>query len=102
MTDLVDAPIVAVDGRQVLVDGVLAGTTRDVEAFGRVETLSPLLAMLRAKRDLWRAVQPGRPHPGTCILQIDVATEALVVKSVFQTAAAAGFPHVSFLVRRDP
>jgi hypothetical protein len=36
------------------------------------------------------------------ILQIDQQVPALVVKSVFQTAAFAGYPNVSFMVRKLP
>jgi hypothetical protein len=35
------------------------------------------------------------------ILQVDRKVPALVVKSVFQTAAYAGFPNVSFMVGRQ-
>jgi hypothetical protein len=33
-----------------------------------------------------------------CLLQIDKDVPAVVVKSVFQTAALAGYPNVSFVV----
>jgi hypothetical protein len=35
-----------------------------------------------------------------CILQVDENIPALVVKSVFQTAAYAGYPNISFMVRK--
>ncbi len=34
------------------------------------------------------------------VLQVDRKVQALVVKSVFQTAAFSGFPNVSFMVGR--
>jgi hypothetical protein len=36
------------------------------------------------------------------ILQVDQNVPALVVKSVFQTAAFAGYPNVSFMVGKIP
>jgi hypothetical protein len=98
--DIIDAPIVAVNGSQILLDGALAGTARAIEEGGRVSKIEELFAQLKAKRDLWRSVQPHKPFPGVCILQIDGDAQAVVVKSVFQTAAFAGYPEVSFLVRK--
>ena len=45
---------------------------------------------------------PNKPFPGVCILQVDQDVPALVVKSVFQTAAFAGYPNVSFMVGKLP
>ena len=100
--DVVDAPMVAVNGSQILVDGVQAGSTRAVEELGRMQKIDELFAMLKSKRELWKQVQPNKPFPGVCILQIDQNVPALVVKSVFQTAAFAGYPNVSFMVRKLP
>jgi hypothetical protein len=100
--DLIDAPVVAVNGRRILVDGVPAGSTHAADELGRVEKVDELFQILRAKRALWRSVQPDKPFPGVAILQIDGGEPALVVKSVFQTAALAGYPNVSFLVHKLP
>jgi biopolymer transport protein ExbD len=100
--DVVDAPMVAVNGNQILVDGVQAGSTRAVEELGRLQKIDELFNALKQKRELWKQVQPNKPFPGVCILQIDQNVPALVVKSVFQTAAFAGYPNVSFMVRKLP
>jgi biopolymer transport protein ExbD len=100
--DIIDAPMVAVNGNQVLVDGQLAGSTRSIEELGRLQKIDELFNMLKAKRELWKQVQPNKPFPGVCILQIDQNVPALVVKSVFQTAAFAGYPNVSFMVGKLP
>jgi len=100
--DVIDAPMVAVNGSQILVDGVQAGSTRAVEELGRMQKIDELFAMLKSKRELWKQVQPNKPFPGVCILQIDQNVPALVVKSVFQTAAFAGYPNVSFMVGKLP
>ena len=100
--DVVDAPMVAVSGNQILVDGVQAGSTRAVEELGRLQKIDELFTVLKSKRELWKQVQPNKPFPGVCVLQIDSGVPALVVKSVFQTAAFAGYPNVSFMVGKLP
>ncbi len=96
--DVIDAPMIAVNGNQILVDGQLAGSTRAIEELGRLQKLDELFSMMKNKRELWKQLQPNRPFPGVCILQVDENVPALVVKSVFQTAAFAGYPNVSFMV----
>jgi biopolymer transport protein ExbD len=99
---MVEAPMVTVNHGQILVDGVSAGSSGSVEELGRIEKIGPLYELLKAKRELWRQLQPGSEFPGVCVLAIDEATPAVVVKSVFQTAAFAGYPNVSFLVKPLP
>lgn len=96
---LVDAPMVTVRHGQILLDGASAGSTSNVEETGRMEKIEPLFRMLVQKRELWMQIQPGRAFPGVCVLAIDEGTPAVAVKSVFQTAAYAGYPHVSFMVK---
>ncbi|WP_437552849.1 MULTISPECIES: ExbD/TolR family protein [unclassified Sorangium] len=100
--DVIDAPMVAVNGNQILVDGALAGSTRAIEELGRLQKIDELFNLLKNKRELWKQVQPNKPFPGVCILQVDQNVPALVVKSVFQTAAFAGYPNVSFMVSKLP
>jgi len=100
--DIIDAPMVAVNGNQILVDGNLAGSTRAIEELGRMQKIDELFTILKNKRELWKQVQPNKPFPGVCILQVDHNVPALVVKSVFQTAAFAGYPNVSFMVAKLP
>jgi biopolymer transport protein ExbD len=100
--DIIDAPMVAVNGNQILVDGALAGSTRAVEELGRMQKIDELFTILKNKRELWKQVQPNKPFPGVCILQVDQNVPAIVVKSVFQTAAFAGYPNVSFMVGKLP
>lgn len=100
--EVIDAPIVTVTRGQILVDGVFAGSIRDAEERGRAQKIDELFDLLRNKRELFRQIQPNRPFPGVCILAIDESIPAAVVKSVFQTAAYAGYPSVSFLVKALP
>lgn len=100
--DMVDAPMVAITGTQILVDGVNAGSTRAIEEAGRLMKIDELHNVLKNKRELWKQLNPGKQFPGVVVLQVDKRVPALVVKSVFQTAAFAGYPNVSFMVGQLP
>jgi biopolymer transport protein ExbD len=100
--DMIDAPIVAVVGSQILVDGTPAGNTRAVEEGDRMQRIDELFNILKAKRELWKQTHPNKDFPGVVLLQIDQNIKAVIVKSVFQTAAFAGFPNVSFMVNNLP
>ena len=100
--DMMDAPIVAVVGSQILVDGAPSGNTRSVEESDRMQRIDELFNILKAKRELWKQTHPNKDFPGVVMLQIDQAIKAVVVKSVFQTAAFAGSPNVSFMVNKLP
>jgi biopolymer transport protein ExbD len=97
---VIEAPMVAVNGNQVLVDGSLAGSTRAIEDLGRMQKIDELFDLLKRKRELWKSFHPNKPFPGVAILQVDENIPSLVVKSVFQTAAFAGYPNISFMVRK--
>ncbi len=98
--DLVEAPLIAITGSQILVDGVAAGSTRAIEEANRLQRIDELGALLKNKRELWKQLHPSTPFPGVAILAVDQKVPALVVKSVFQTAAFAGYPNISFMVGR--
>jgi biopolymer transport protein ExbD len=98
--DMLEAPMVAVTGTQILVDGVPSGSTRTIEEANRLQRIDELFNVLKNKRELWKQLNPGKEFPGVAILQVDKRVPALVVKSVFQTAAFAGFPNISFMVGR--
>ena len=100
--DMLDAPMAAIVGSQVLVDGSPAGNTRAVEESDRMQRMDELFNVLKAKRELWKQTHPNKDFPGVVLLQIDQNVKAVVVKSVFQTAAFAGFPNVSFMVNNLP
>ena len=100
--DMIDAPIVAVTGSQILVDGAPAGNTRAIEDSKRLQRIDELFNMLKSKRETWKQARPQKEFPGVVVLQIDQEVQAVVVKSVFQTAAFAGYPNVSFMVNSIP
>ena len=100
--DMVDAPMVAVTGSQILVDGTPAGNTRAIEDSKRLQRVEELFNHLKGKRELWKQLYPQKEFPGVVVLQVDQDVQAVVVKSVFQTAAFAGYPNVSFMVNSIP
>ncbi len=98
--DMTEAPMVAITGTQILVDGTAAGSTRTIEDANRMQRIDELFTILKNKRELWKQVNPGKEFPGVAVLQVDKRVTALVVKSVFQTAAMSGYPSISFMVGR--
>src|SRR5689334_14312071 len=100
--DMIDAPLVAISGSILLVNGTPAGNTRAIEDSKRLQRIDELFNILKAKREVWKQLHPGKEFPGVVVLQIDQDVQAIVVKSVFQTAAFAGFPNVSFMVNPLP
>lgn len=103
-SDMVTAPMVAINGKQILVDGKAIGSTQAVEESGRVNPrIDELYTVLKQLKDDWTKLNPGKgQHPGVVLLQIDRQVKAVVVKSVFQTAASAGYPNVGFMVGQVP
>jgi biopolymer transport protein ExbD len=100
--DMIDAPMVAVTGSAILVDGNPAGNTRAIEDSKRLQRIDELFNVLKGKREVWKQLHPGKDFPGVVVLQIDQDVQAVVVKSVFQTSAFAGYPNVSFMVGSIP
>lgn len=100
--DMIDAPIVAITGSAILVDGNPAGNTRAIEDSKRLQRIDELFNILKGKREVWKQLHPGKDFPGVVVLQIDQEVQAVVVKSVFQTSAFAGYPNVSFMVNNLP
>ncbi len=97
--DMTDAPMVAITGQMILVDGIPAGSTRPVKEANRMQKLDELFNLLKTKRELYKQINPGKEFPGVAVLQVDRQVEAVIVKSVFQTAALAGYPNISFMVK---
>jgi biopolymer transport protein ExbD len=100
--DMIDAPMVSIAGSLILVDGNPAGNTRAIEDTKRLQRIDELFNVLKAKKEVWKQLHPGKEFPAVVVLQIDQDVPAIVVKSVFQTAAFAGYPNVSFMVNNIP
>src|SRR6202034_1216878 len=65
--DIIDAPMVAVAGSQVLVDGAAPGNTRAIEDSKRMQRVDELFNILKSKRELWKQTHPGRERPGVVV-----------------------------------
>jgi biopolymer transport protein ExbD len=98
--DMVEAPVVLITQNIILVDGVMAGTTRDAETSGPPRRMAEIFNIMKNKRELWKQVNPGKEFPGATLLKIDRHVPMGVIRSVFQTVALAGYPSISFMVER--
>jgi hypothetical protein len=87
-----EVPVVQVRGGTVAIDGVVIAQTAGIE---RLQKIDPLYQALVQRRADWRFTHQGDP-PRRVVLDVDTDTPAIVVKSVFQTAAFAGYPDVVF------
>jgi hypothetical protein len=87
-----------VDGR-VYRDADVVGDTSGVLGSGRLTRIGGLFDALKSDRTKWLSDNAGTPFPGAVLLAFDAAAPAVVVKSVFQTAAFAGYPNSRFAVR---
>jgi biopolymer transport protein ExbD len=99
--EMIDAPLVTIGGRQILVDG----TPIDADAVfagHRIARVDGLLSVLRAQRENAKRLRPESAPPSHVVLKIDVDVPAYVVKSVFSTAAAAGYPSIDFVGEAMP
>ncbi|HEU4404671.1 MAG TPA: biopolymer transporter ExbD, partial [Polyangiaceae bacterium] len=81
--DMISAPVVAINGTQVLVNERPVDFTRAVEDAGKVVRLEELYKYLQTAKKDWEKVNPVKDakFPGVVILQVDREVPALVVKS---------------------
>ncbi len=94
-----DGPIVVVFGGRVLLDGDSVGSAIEIARSKKLQRIDGLFERLKARRIEWISAHAGSPFPGEVNFAVDLETSAAVVKSVFQTAAFAGYPHGGFVVR---
>lgn len=99
---LPDGAVVTVRGHDVSIDGDAAGTTRHVDDLGRLQKIDALFDGLKEKREAFKAKNPDQSFPGQLVLRCDEGVSLLAFKSVFQTAAYAGYPHISVEVSTEP
>ena len=83
----------------VYVDGIEMTGVQAVLAKNRVVKIEGLFNVLSAKRELWLSINPNKVLPGNISFWVDARTPSLVVKSALKTAAFAGFPLVTFVVK---
>lgn len=94
-------PIVELSTSEVRLDEELVGNTREVLDRNRMQRIDQLYAKLKERRESFKEQHPGEPFPGVCGLRVEGDVPLLLFKSVFQTAAFAGFPRLSAQLAGD-
>jgi hypothetical protein len=85
-------PVVRVHDGAIELDGVVLAQTAGID---RLQRIVPLYDALKSRRLEGRSTTQEAPSP-RIILAIDADVSAVVTKSVFQTAACAGYSDVAF------
>jgi len=88
-------PRIRVQGSEVLLDEKTAGSTRAIEDMGRLQKIDDLFDQLKAQRELFKSANPSQTFPGRATIAVAPETPVIVFKSLFQTAAFAGYPFLS-------
>jgi hypothetical protein len=98
-----DVPLVEIDATGgVRVDGADAGDTREIRELQRIQKVDELFRVLKERREEFKTAHPGGAFPGAVNLRVHPDTIGLVLKSVFQTAAFAGYPNITILIAGRP
>lgn len=84
--DVVDAPLIDVGAAGTFLDGTKVGSDED------------LVTKLKARRDIWKQLHPGKEPPETILLAIDGDVPSGAVKSTVKAAANGGYPALGFMV----
>lgn len=91
---------VVIDGTGIYVEtDRVAGVEpyRDAKGLRRIDEL---FHRLKATKDAWKAAHVAQDFLGVVQLWVHDETSAQVMKDAFQTAAFAGYPNASFVLRR--
>ena len=93
-----DVPVVRITADyRCLVNGVFVADLHDA-ATGAPSQIESLKKALVKVREDFHAAHPSERFPGALIMDVDETVPAMVVKSAFQSATAAGFPNPSFRI----
>lgn len=87
--DVVDAPVIDVRPAGTFLDGT------------KVSSNDELVRLLKARRDVWKQLHPGRNEvPRDVLLAIDPDMPSGTVKGIVKAAADGGYPSIDFMVNR--
>ncbi len=92
--------IVVVKNNHVWLDSKDVGDSAAIAKTGRLTRVDGMFNALKARRESWKTAHPGADFPGVLLLAFDATEGLVVVKSVLQTAAFAGYPNAAFVVRQ--
>ncbi len=99
VTDLVDAPTIVITRRRIVVEGRTVAAVAEYAAKKRLARVDAVFEAMKRIREQYKASHPDSSFPGVVMIWVDRRVPLVVVKDVFQTAAFAGFPNASFVVR---
>lgn len=88
-SDLELAPILVIDHGEARLDG------------RRLSTAGALTEALATMRRNWSVLHPREPFPGTIMVQAARDEAWSAIGPLLVTAAIAGYPHISFVVRSE-
>ncbi len=95
-------PIVSIQATKVVVAGRVLDDLNAIAEEGKVKRLDLLFNAMKAWREDWKAKHPEYAFIGLAGLRVEPGTPAVVVKSVFQTIAYAGFPDILVQSSAEP
>ncbi|HEX7668589.1 MAG TPA: AgmX/PglI C-terminal domain-containing protein, partial [Polyangiaceae bacterium] len=93
-------PEVSVAAGKVLLDGAAVDEITGVAEKGALHLFHGLFDALKSARTAWVAAHPGAVFPGAISFHLDDGLPLVVAKSIFQTAAFAGYPNAAFVLPR--
>jgi len=76
--------------------------TKAIDALQRLQKVDGLFEAVKARREAWKASHPGEAFPGVAGLRVSRDASLVVVKSVFQTMAFAGYPNIHLQSAEEP
>jgi phage shock protein PspC (stress-responsive transcriptional regulator) len=94
-------PVLSVDSRSVFRDEYFLFHWNDTKTAPIVTWYPRLIGELMYMRKLWLKVNPGIKFPGVIGLAVDKDVPVTVVRNLVVSATVAGFPDVTFYVRRS-
>ncbi len=97
--DLEVAPVLAVDGAVVTVDGMRVADTATLMGDAQLSRVEGVVTALENERNAWSVLHPEQEFPGRVVVQIDRTVDYRVVRKVLFSAAQAGYGELDLAVR---
>lgn len=89
---------IVLSGDALQVNGQPAGDVKEASSTGQLRRLDALFDLLKRNRAAWKARHPAAAFCGCATLWVPRQTSLWVFKSIFQTAAFAGYPNLHLAV----
>jgi hypothetical protein len=95
---------IEIDRTSVYVEAERVEALEPYRAAGRLQRMDSLFNHAKNAREAWKAAHPNEEFSGVAQLWVHEDTQARLLKDVFQTSAFAGYPNLTFVMRRrdDP